>query len=130
MPEIAARMIAELFGHADPPEPATDLPPTGSVWFGESFDTETFEIRNRMTAVGANEPFSLVAHFPRVVNAEEFAIRLYLDGQLVSSSASNATGSGDLWGYSPGPLFEPGVWRYEFTDIGGNVLASGEITAE
>ena len=56
-------------------------------------------------------------------------MRVYWDDQLVTNSGINATGSGDTWGWQLGPVFEPGVWRYEVTDIGGTVLASGEITA-
>jgi hypothetical protein len=55
---------------------------------------------------------------------------VYFDEQLVNTQAANAEGNGDLWGWSLGPLFEPGVWRYEITDVGGNVLAAGSITAE
>lgn len=106
-----------------------DVPPAGEVWFGSSFDTDTFEIQDRFTTVDAHQSFSMVAHFPEQVDAAEFSIRVYWKGELVNTTPSNASGSGDLWGYSPGPLIERGVWRYEFIDIGGNILASGEITA-
>jgi hypothetical protein len=56
-------------------------------------------------------------------------MRVYWDGQLVTTQAANAEGTGDLWGWSLGPLFEAGLWRYELIDVGGNVLASGEVTA-
>ena len=110
-------------------EIGADLPPAGDIWFGSSFDADTFELRGRTTAVGANDAFSLVGRLPSVYDAADLGMRVYLDGQLVASQAFNASGSGDLWGFSPGPLFEPGTWRYEFTDVGGNVLASGEVEA-
>lgn len=105
------------------------VPPAGEAWFGSSFDTDTFAIRNRKVSVGAHEAFAVVAHLPRTLDGSDLVIRVYLDGSLISTTGANATGSGDIWGFSPGPLFEPGTWKYEFTDLGGNVLASGTVTA-
>lgn len=106
-----------------------DLPPAGSIWFGSSFDSSTFAIRGRTDSVGANQPFSFVAHLSRSMDASELVIRISWNSSLVSSTKANATGNGDVWGFSPGPLFEAGTWRYELTDVGGNVLASGSIMA-
>jgi hypothetical protein len=83
----------------------------------------------RTTTVAANAPFAMVAHVPRSIEASKLAIRVYLDNQLIIAQAANASGSGDLSGFSPEPLFQPGVWKYELTDVGGNVLGSGEIRA-
>lgn len=105
------------------------VPPEGDVWFGSSFDTDTLAIRGRTTSVGSQEAFAIVAHLTRSIDASKLVMRIYLDGGLIASNAVNASGSGDLWGFSPGPLFQPGQWKYEFTDIGGNVLASGTVTA-
>ena len=63
------------------------------------------------------------------MDASALAIRTSWNGQLVSTVAVTAKGSGDVWGFSPGPLFMAGEWKYDLTDIGGNVLASGTITA-
>ena len=54
-------------------------------------------------------------------------IRLSVDDEVVRIDAFNAEGSSDLWGFSYSPLFVPGTWTIEFTDVGGNVLASGEV---
>jgi hypothetical protein len=56
-------------------------------------------------------------------------IRVSYNGALVSTIPSSTKGNSDVWGFSPGPLFEAGQWRYDLTDIGGNVLASGTVTA-
>lgn len=108
---------------------AANIPPVGEVWFGSSFDADTFEIRGRTDSVGINEPFSLVAQLPRSMRADELGMRVSLDGELVTNEAVNATGEGELWGFSTGPLFQVGIWTYEFIDIGGNILASGEVEA-
>jgi hypothetical protein len=64
------------------------------------------------------------------MDAANLVIRVSYNGALVANSAANASGSGGVWGWSPGPLFAAGQWRYDLTDIGGNVLASGTITAQ
>ncbi len=114
------------------PGPGVDsanIPPAGTVWFGSSFDPKTFAISDRLTTVTANQGFSFVAHLSRTIDASELAIRTSWNGQLVASVAVSAKGSGDAWGFSPGPLFAAGEWKYDLTDIGGNVLATGTITA-
>lgn len=105
------------------------LPPAGSIWFGSSFDAGTFRISGRLTTVNAHQGFSFVAHLTRTMDASALAVRTWFDGQLVATVPVNATGTSDVWGFSPGPLIAAGEWKYELTDIGGNVLASGTITA-
>jgi hypothetical protein len=107
-----------------------DVPPAGQVWFGQSFDPATFAISGRQTTVGANQPFSMVAHLTRTMDAAKLAIRAYFNDALVATAPVNATGSGDVFGFSPGPLYAAGSWRYDLVDVGGNVLASGSVTAQ
>lgn len=105
------------------------IPPIGKIWFGSSFDTETLEVSGRLSTVTANQGFSFVAHLPRVMEATALLIRTSWNGDLVATSPLTVSGSGDLWGFTPGPLYAAGEWRYDMTDIGGNVLATGTITA-
>lgn len=128
---------AYLGGRASPglpviqPAPAqVNLPPVGDAWFGTSFDTTTFEVRGRLSSVGVQDSFVMVAQIPRVMDGSELVIRAYLDGALIANQQSNATGLGDVWGFNLGPLFAAGTWRYELADIGGNVLASGQLTTK
>ena len=109
---------------------SADVPPVGSIWFGTSFDTTTLELSGRLSSVGVQSAFSMVAHIPQSTDGSKLGLRVYLNGSLLTTATANAKGSGDLWGWSLGPLYQPGTWRYEVTDIGGNVLASGEITAQ
>jgi hypothetical protein len=106
-----------------------DVPPVGQIWFGQSFDPSTMAMSGRTTSVGAQTAFSMVAHLPKSMDGSQLDVRAYLNGDLITTQAANAKGSGDLWGWSAGPLFQTGTWRYEITDLGGNVLASGEVTA-
>lgn len=63
------------------------------------------------------------------MDGEDLLMRVSYEGQVVSNQSANASGVSEYWGFTAGPLFSAGTWRYEFTDIGGNVLASGEIRA-
>jgi hypothetical protein len=108
---------------------AANLPPAGTIWFGSSFDPQTFAITNRLTTVTANQGFSFVARLPRTMDASGLVIRTSFDGKLVATIPVSVKGTGDVWGFSPGPLFAAGEWKYDLTDIGGNVLATGTITA-
>lgn len=108
---------------------STNVPPAGTIWFGTSFDPSSMELAGRKTAVGSTEAFSMVAHLTKTMNATDLVIRSYFDGQLVGQSPVSAQGSGEVWGFSPGPLSAVGTWRYDITDVGGNVLASGSLDA-
>lgn len=108
---------------------STDIPPAGEVWFGTTFDPNTLSLSGHRQMVGVQEGFAVVAHLTRSIDASQMVVRIYLNGSLVASNAANATGTSDTWGFSGGPLYSAGTWRWEFTDIGGNVLASGEVTA-
>lgn len=105
------------------------IPPAGAIWFGKSFDTDTLAIKGRITKIGATKPFSFVAHLRREMDATDLVMRLYLNGKLLASNRPDMTGTSELWGFAPGPLFSKGKWKYELADIGGNVLAAGTITA-
>jgi hypothetical protein len=117
-------------GVQEPPPAAANIPPVGQAWFGKSFNTSTLEVSGRETNVGTRDGFVMVVHLPRSVDGSQLVIRSYLDGKLLGNQNSQASGTGDLWGWNLGPLFQAGSWRYEVTDIGGNVLASGTITAQ
>lgn len=108
---------------------AEDLPPAGVVWFGDSFDPNTFAIAGRKTTTSSTGPFSMVAHLSKSMKGSDLVIRIYYAGSLITTTSVNSTDFGDTWGLSPGPLFQAGVWRYDFTDVGGNILATGSITA-
>lgn len=55
-------------------------------------------------------------------------LRLYLDGQLITTSGFGSAGTYEVWGWSSNPLIQSGEWRFELLDVGGNVLASGVVT--
>ena len=108
---------------------SANVPPTGEVWFGQSFDTSTFAITGRTSTVKVGAPFAAVANIGKTVDGSAMNMRIYLDGTLIATTGLSWTGSGDVWGWSPNPAYAAGSWRYELTDVGGNVLAGGQVEA-
>jgi hypothetical protein len=106
-----------------------DLPPSGQIWFGSSFDPATFALKAKTFRVNINTPFSMVASLTRSVDGADLSVRLSLDGGLAKSQPLHVTGFGAVWGFTPDPLPAGGTWRYDLVDIGGDVLASGTIQA-
>lgn len=108
---------------------ADDVPPTGTIWFGSSFDTQTFALTNRRTSVKTTEPIAIVGHLTRSVDENDLLLRVTYEGTLVSNTPATLTSGGEVVGFALNPLGTAGSWLYELTDIGGNVLASGTVSA-
>jgi hypothetical protein len=106
-----------------------NVPPPGTIWFARSFDPDTYEVHNRLTFVGPDDTFFMVGQLPRSVAGSRIAIREYLDGDLFTVAWTLRKDVAGIWGFSLGPLRGPGLWRYEIAEIGGDVLASGQIVA-
>lgn len=107
----------------------SNVPPAGQVWFGTSFDPKTFVITDRRTTIGTQEGFAMVAHLVKPTDMQGTTIRASLNGNLVNSVATGLTTSGDVFGLALTSVVMPGQWRYDIVDVGGNVLASGTVTA-
>lgn len=107
---------------------AGNIPPPGQIWFGNAFDPDTFAVSGRTTTVGSGQAVVLVAQFPRSVSSGEINLRTSIDGTLIGNQNVSMQGSGELFGVSIGPFYGAGSYRYEITDLGGNVLASGTLT--
>src|SRR6187549_2155280 len=54
---------------------APSIPPEGTIWFGMSFDPDTFEIRERLTSVGPEDSFVMVARLTRPLLGSRLVIR-------------------------------------------------------
>ena len=106
-----------------------NIPPEGSIWFGTSFDPDTYEVSGRLTSVGPDETFVMVGRLPRSLAGPRLVIRAYLDGVLITIAWTASNAEGGIWGFNLGPIDKPGTWRYEIAEIGGSTLASGEVVA-
>jgi hypothetical protein len=58
----------------------------------------------------------------------DLSIRVELNGSVLATSKTGWSGSGDIWGFTPGAPTLAGAWTYQLIDVGGNVLASGTLT--
>lgn len=107
---------------------AGNIPPSGQIWFGSSFDTTTFALSGITTSTRTGSTVALVALLPRSVSTGNVTMRVSLNGTQVVNQAVTMTGTGDLFGTTVGPFVVPGEYKYELADIGGNALASGTLT--
>lgn len=108
--------------------PAANLPPAGTIWFGSSFDSSTFEIRGQTSTATVGQTFAMVGHLTREVSFDQLNIRISLDGTTYANQQAQVAGSGtgDVFGFTYLPPIA-GSYRFDLTDIGGSVLASGTI---
>jgi len=105
------------------------VPPVGSIWFGSSFDARTFALSDRRETVGEHESFSMVAHLAQAVYGKSLKMRTWWEGQVVLTTAVTEKRTADVWGFAIGPVLNAGLWTYDLTDVSGNVLASGSVSA-
>ena len=106
---------------------SADEPPAGSIWFGSSFDTKSFEIRDRADSFTSGARVALVAHLSQTVPAG-YAATIDIDGHLTPTTVAPSAGM-DFYGVMiPSAFLTPGVHHVRVSDIGGNELASGSLT--
>lgn len=108
---------------------AKDAPPAGTIWFGTAFDPQTLSLTGKTTTVSTTQPFALVGHLTHSAKVSELSIRASLNGSLVNAVQATGSGEGEVVGFPILPVTVAGDWRYDITDVGGNVLASGTVTA-
>jgi hypothetical protein len=112
------------------PDRVGKVPPPGVIWFGSSFDETTFEIRSMTRGTGVQDPFVAVAHLVPGTADSLAALRLSLNGTVVTVTPFAWNGSNEVWGFNPDPLAAPGLWTLDLIDSAGNTLASGSIEAQ
>ena len=121
-------LVATGCGHTVDP---ADVPPTGTVWFGDGFDPSTFAFIGRKTSAAAGDPVAMVGNVGRSVDPGDLVLRVGLGGEVINSPVSGF-GKGEVWAFQLRPFRATavGTWTLELTDIGGNVLATGTIDIE
>ena len=107
--------------------PFANIPPEGAIWFGTSFDPDSYDVRDRLTSVRPDEEFVMVGRLPRPIAGSRLVIRGYLDGELIKIAWAERTDEGRIWGFNLGPIAMLGTWRFEIAEVGGTALASGQF---
>jgi hypothetical protein len=112
------------------PVPLVDgLPPPGQIWFGQSYDPQTFEIKDRISGGKVHELFVVVGQLPAVIDMSTARLRISLDGRTEVDDPMGLTGEGDVYALNYTPPIR-GVYRFELTAGDGDVLASGAIQVD
>jgi len=75
----------------------------GAIWFGSTFDADTFVIRDRTTSATAGQPLAVVGQLTKVMDGDQINLPLSYNGTVVSNQALGASGSGDIWGWTLRP---------------------------
>ena len=114
---------------ASPVPLADGLPPPGQVWFGRSYDSETFEIKDRISAGKVHELFVVVGQLPAVIDMSTARLRISLNGKAEVDDPMGLTGEGDIYALNYTPPIR-GVYLFELTASGGDILASGAIQVD
>jgi len=109
---------------------AADLPPSGTVWFGSSFDPETFILAGRTSSVRLGLPIALVGHLSRPSRDETLGFAIGLAGVQLSAPGERVSSGHDLVGVSvPGvDIFAAGTMTVRVIDESGTTLSWGSIT--
>jgi hypothetical protein len=106
------------------PNPA-NVPPVGTIWFGRSFDTTTFELSGQADTFGQSGQIAMVAHLSRKIPGGQ-AINVAVDGVIVKSDTSSS--DYDLFGLTwSAEFFATGTHSIAVQDVGGTTLASGIV---
>lgn len=105
-----------------------DLPPAGQIWFGKTFDPQTFAVSDRSTTFPSGQPVAVVAHLSKPVDMATANLRVSVDGTNVVNQGTGQAGQADTYGVTITPP-AAGHYLVELTDVGGNVLASASFDA-
>jgi len=128
---ILAAFVLAGCGGSSGGVPAANLPPVGQELFGTSFNTTTFALTGTASSFPAGSSVAVVAHLSSKV-PEGQAIAIMVDGYTYNTGKAGAGGS-DVFGIviTPGGFAgTPGLAHtVTFADVGGNVLATGTLTA-
>lgn len=109
----------------------TDAPPTGVIWFGDTYDPTTFALTGRSTSHSMTQQTAMVASLSRSTRAEYLAITISSPeaGSVPIGGGQMASGN-NLMAYLIPALQVAGQYPVAVTDSGGNVLASGTLTVQ
>lgn len=105
-------------------------PPAGTIWFGSSFDAQTFELSGRSGHSATGATVAAVARLTQPVADGQASVVVALNGTTLATMPLHLAGSGahDIvaWTFA---LPVAGAYQVTVHGPGGATLASGSITA-
>lgn len=105
-----------------------NLPPSGQIWFGSSFDQATSALSGTTTTTPVGSTVALVATLSRAVSEGETVMLLSSSEDMTTSQSMTITRSGNVLDSTVGPFQAAGTYMFQVAEIGGNTLASGALT--
>jgi hypothetical protein len=128
MKRLALLCLLVLTACSALPASSPDVPPVGTIWFGESFDPKTLELTGKTTSVGTGDPLVMVANVGKSVTVADLKVRESANGDKRPLLTIKSKAKGAVFGLEMNRIGTPGKWKYEILDTDGKVLASGTIT--
>ena len=109
----------------------SDLPPTGQVWFGATFDSTSFALAERSAHARVGSTIAAVAHLSRVVGSSGAHVLVDLNGTTMADNPLNLEGVGpaDVVGWTFA-LPVAGTYRVTVADDRGTTLATGTVAGQ
>lgn len=107
-----------------------DVPPRGSIWFGDSFDPATFELTSKRTEARVGMRVVMVAALKKdLADKAPFSIEVKRDGTTVFTSPGTvANGPWSVAGFAVTDyLTEAGAYDFRVFDVGANEVSAGSI---
>ena len=103
--------------------------PVGEVWFGSSYDLETFEIDGRTDSVEEGAPLAFVTQLATGRAPRDLLLRLSHEIMVVQHERVEVEGTTEsrFYGFAGTAPPELGTWTFDFTDRDGNILATGKV---
>ncbi len=119
-------VLAVVAGCSSGGVPLENLPPSGTIWFGASFDATTWVVTGQATTFVQGDKLVMVAHFTRIVPTGQ-GFNFLVDRTPIK--AVDTTADTDVYGMALASALLPlGAHAFVVTDVGGNELASGTLT--
>jgi hypothetical protein len=138
---VAAIVIAGYLGLSNGlfPSPETSsvpqadggvLPPTGTIWFGSSFDTTSFALSGRADSLPFGKAVAFVAHLNRASTGEVVGLQLDIGGLPARWPGGQLASGAHLYGQvlPAVEIYQSGPLTVRVLDVAGHVLAIGTVT--
>ena len=118
-------------GTSSPPQSdGGSIPPTGTIWFGSSFDTTSNFLLGHADSLPLGKAVAFVAHLTRASTGEVVGLQLDVGGSPASLPGGQVISGADLIGevLPAAAIYQAGTLTVRVVDVGGNMLAIGTVT--
>ncbi|HVA86554.1 MAG TPA: hypothetical protein VNF73_09595 [Candidatus Saccharimonadales bacterium] len=126
---VAAILLSSSLRNGNVVAPAA-APPTGSIWFGSSFDPSTLVLTGRSNSIPLGQAVAFVAHLSRASIGESLALDLDIGGMAATWPGGQVAAGDDVVGIvlPAAEIYQAGTLAVTVVDVGGNPLAHGQVT--